>query len=87
MRNPIPPPPRKGWCSVCERLSPSELEEVRRLRFGEGWGYLRLAKRYGSSRSTMHRHIKGDHAGARVDAVPVGQLTALHIGHVADVDE
>ena len=64
MRNPIPPPPRKGWCSVCERLSPSELEEVRRLRFGEGWGYLRLAKRYGSSRSTMHRHIKGDHDGA-----------------------
>jgi hypothetical protein len=40
------------------------LEEVRRLRFGEGWGYLRLAKRYGSSRSTMHRHIKGDHDGA-----------------------
>ena len=49
---------------MCERISPAELEEARRLRFGEGWGYLRLAKRYGSSRSTMHRHFNGDHNGA-----------------------
>lgn len=64
MRSPIPPPPRKGRCSMCDRLSPAELEEARRLRFSEGWGYLRLAKRFGSSRSTMHRHFIGNHNDA-----------------------
>jgi hypothetical protein len=49
---------------VCERLSPADLEEARRLRFGEGWGYLKLANRFGSSRSSMHRHFKGGHDGA-----------------------
>ena len=64
MRNPIPPPPRKGWCSVCERLSPADREEARRLRFAEGWGYQRLAKRYRCSRSSMHRHFRGSHNAA-----------------------
>ena len=49
---------------MCGFLSPAELEEARRLRVGEAWGFLRLAKRYGCSRSTMHRHFKGDHNGA-----------------------
>jgi hypothetical protein len=65
MRRPPPPPPRKGWCSVCTRLTPEERAEANRLH-GQGWGFLRLAKRYGCSRSAMHRHFAGRHEARTV---------------------